>query len=321
MNVEWTASSDSIEIRKTGTMSAQAHATGYPGEKPWIEAAFTVGDDRYSIRKDASDRYMFKEELCPPYLPPREVDFCWSNTMQIYDSNGNIVRDDSGKWPPLSGGIGVIDTIMGNTGIAEIETPGDISPCFPTIYNPTLPLDSAKIQLPIDSLWWGSEIVIVKPQSTSYPPGDLGGIVNIPMMTGPDYATVTVPTTKIGIGGYAEGDIICDVSDGYGHRYRIAYPLTVKRKYSSKSYSVSPNPAGERLDVKMTVEGDPAAVTVDAPVTALLYSGTGLVAKETFADIRNGGSLDVSHLTEGTYYLNIEVNGTVVDRQVMLIQR
>lgn len=344
VNVEWTASSDSIEIRKTGTMSAQAHATGYPGEKPWIEAAFTVGDDRYSIRKDlnalvidsikgmtlvaswwdtelASDRYMFKVELCPPYLPPREVDFCWSNTMQIYDSNGNIVRDDSGKWPPLSGGIGVIDTIMGNTGIAEIETPGDISPCFPTIYNPTLPLDSAKIQLPIDSLWWGSEIVIVKPQSTSYPPGDLGGIVNIPMMTGPDYATVTVPTTKIGIGGYAEGDIICDVSDGYGHRYRIAYPLTVKRKYSSKSYSVSPNPAGERLDVKMTVEGDPAAVTVDAPVTALLYSGTGLVAKETFADIRNGGSLDVSHLTEGTYYLNIEVNGTVVDRQVVLIQR
>ena len=85
--------------------------------------------------------------------------------------------------------------------------------------------------------------------------------------------------------------------------------------------SVSPNPAGERLDVKMTVEGDPAAVTADDPVMALLYSGTGLVAKETFADIRSGGSLDVSHLPEGTYYLNIEVNGTVVDRQVVLIQR
>lgn len=36
---------------------------------------------------------------------------------------------------------------------------------------------------------------------------------------------------------------------------------------------------------------------------------------------REGGSLDVSRLPEGTYYLNIEVNGTVVDRQVVLIQR
>ena len=62
----------------------------------------------------------------------------------------------------------------------------------------------------------------------------------------------------------------------------------------------------------------------EAVVRPLEYSGAkdyvSVTATPT-VDIRNGGSLDVSHLTEGTYYLNIEVNGTVVDRQVVLIQR
>ena len=273
----------------------------------------------------AADRFMFRVELCPPYLPPREVDFCWSNTMQIYDSSGKIVRDDSDdddKWPPIAdniGKLGQIGALLGGNGIAEIKTPGDVSPCFSILDVPTLPFDSVAIFNPIDSLRLPD--IIVKPQSTSYPPGDLGGFVNIPVMTGPDYATVTVPTTKIGIGGYAKGNIVCDVSDGFGHKFKIVYPLEVRRRYSNKSYSVSPNPAGARLEVRMTVEGDPSAVTADEPVTVLLYSDTGLVAKETFADIRGGGSLDVSGLPEGTYYMNLEVKGTVVDRQIVLIER
>ena len=86
------------------------------------------------------------------------------------------------------------------------------------------------------------------------------------------------------------------------------------------SYSVSPNPAGDSLNERAeTASGD--APQKPQAVTVLLYSETGLVARQTVDDIREGGSVDVSHLPEGTYYMNIEAEGTVVDRQVIEIRR
>lgn len=107
----------------------------------------------------------------------------------------------------------------------------------------------------------------------------------------------------------------------------FAEQVMVSHKVSSSwraappcSYSVSPNPAGDRLSVRAeTASGD--ATQEPQAVTVLLYSETGLVARQTVDDIREGGSVDVSHLPEGTYYMNIKAEGTVVDRQVVVIRR
>lgn len=99
--VEWTAG-ENIKVSRQGEKSATAYATEY-SEDAWIEASFAVGDDRYNIRKDliasrldsvtgmkmeqtwwdkevAADKYFFKVELYPIYMPPQEIHFCWSNT-------------------------------------------------------------------------------------------------------------------------------------------------------------------------------------------------------------------------------------------------
>lgn len=207
---------------------------------------------------------------------------------------------------------------MEQAGENQIETEGDISPCLIYAVGDPVPFDS----IPMIIIPGIVDHLDINP--TAYEPGGdpipLDPIEPEPFLVpGPNAAIFTMP--QVDDDEIASGFAYCDVSDDYGRKIRIGYFMQSEWNAVCGTYSVSPNPAGERLDVKMTVEGDPAAVTADEPVTALLYSGTGLVAKETFADIRNGGSLDVSHLPEGTYYLNIEVNGTVVDRQVVLIQR
>lgn len=207
---------------------------------------------------------------------------------------------------------------MEQAGENQIETEGDISPCLIYAVGDPVPFDS----IPMIIIPGIVDHLDINP--TAYEPGGdpipLDPIEPEPFLVpGPNAAIFTMP--QVDDDEIASGFAYCDVSDDYGRKIRIGYFMQSEWNAVCGTYSVSPNPAGERLEVRMTVEGDPAAVTVDAPVTALLYSGTGLVAKETFADIRNGGSLDVSHLSEGTYYLNIEVNGTVVDRQVVLIQR
>ena len=207
---------------------------------------------------------------------------------------------------------------MEQAGENQIETEGDISPCLIYAVGDPVPFDS----IPMIIIPGIVDHLDINP--TAYGPGGdpipLDPIEPEPFLVpGPNAAIFTMP--QVDDDEIASGFAYCDVSDDYGRKIRIGYFMQSEWNAVCGTYSVSPNPAGERLEVRMTVEGDPAAVTADAPVTALLYSGTGLVAKETFADIRSGGSLDVSHLPEGTYYLNIEVNGTVVDRQVVLIQR
>ena len=247
-----------------------------------------------------TDNYYFTVRT-HPYIPIDKLHFCWSNDVRIVNKNEESDGRAIAKW------IG---------GEAKIETDGDIGACLKSI----AVFDTAGWRItdpitiqPFDSLG-------IKPSSAGYPPDGWDDAFDPEpyLPSGPNSAKMIMP--EIEFDEIAKGCAYCDVSDDYGSNFRISFYM--ESKWSAVySCSVSPNPAGERLEVRMTVEGDPAAVTADAPVTALLYSGTGLVAKETFADIRSGGSLDVSHLSEGTYYLNIEVNGTVVDRQVVLIQR
>ena len=336
--VEWSVS-DSISINPINDMSVSLRAEGYL-DKPWVEAAFSVGDTDYRIRKNLettrldsisfrmakkwrdkvnyTDNYYFAVQT-HPYIPIDKLHFCWSNDVRTVNKNGDENTGDSDSKPITD--ISVDDSIyeairrFGN-GEAKIETEGDVGPCFTTaggldttIWRITDPIT---IQ-PYDSLK-------ITPSSAGYPPDGWDDAFDpepfLPI--GANSAKMIMPKTDLD--EIAKGYAYCDVSDDYGSKRRIGFYMESKWAIIY-SCSVSPNPAGERLDVKMTVEGDPAAVTADEPVTVLLYSDTGLVAKETFADIRNGGSLDVSHLTEGTYYLNLEINGTVVDRQVVLIQR
>ena len=336
--VEWSVS-DSISIKPINDMSVSLRAEGYL-DKPWVEAAFSVGDTDYRIRKDLettrldsisfsmakkwrdkvnyTDNYYFAVQT-HPYIPIDKLHFCWSNDVRTVNKNGDENTGDS-DFKPITD-ISVNDSIyeairrFGN-GEATIETEGDVGPCFITAGG----LDTTAWQItdpitiqPFDSLG-------IKPSSAGYPPDGWDDAFDPEpyLPSGPNSAKMIMPKTDLD--EIAKGYAYCDVSDDYGSKRRIGFYMESKWAIIY-SCSVSPNPAGERLDVKMTVEGDPAAVTADDPVMALLYSGTGLVAKETFADIRSGGSLDVSHLPEGTYYLNIEINGTVVDRQVVLIQR
>ena len=129
-----------------------------------------------------------------------------------------------------------------------------------------------------------------------------------------------MPALGTDLGDYAAGEIRCDISDDYGNRYRVSYYVRSERGVAYHNYSVSPNPTSDRLDVKMTVEGD-ASMSEPSPMTVKLYGDTGLVREATFDDPVAGGSIDVSNLPEGTYYMNLEINGTVVKRQVVLIQR
>ena len=334
--VEWSVS-DSISINPINDMSVSLRAEGYL-DKPWVEAAFSVGDTDYHIRKDLEttrldsisfqmaeqwwdpdilrDKYYFMIQT-HPYIPVDRLHFCWSNDVEVSNKFGDDDQEEIIVTPvEPGGGIAVYPAHGG--GAATIETEGDISPCLNHTIGDPIPFDSIS--------------VIIKPgihdhidiSPTAYEPGGdpipWDPIEPEPFLVpGPNAAIFTMP--QVDDDEIASGLAYCDVSDDYGRKIRIGYFMQSEWNAVCGTYSVSPNPAGERLEVRMTMEGDPAAVTADAPVTALLYSGTGLVAKETFADIRNGGSLDVSHLPEGTYYLNIEVNGTVVDRQVVLIQR
>lgn len=334
--VEWSVS-DSIRINPINDMSVSLRAEGYL-DKPWVEAAFSVGDTDYRIRKDLEttrldsisfqmaeqwwdpdilrDKYYFMIQT-HPYIPVDRLHFCWSNDVEVSNKFGDDDQEEIIVTPVEPGGGNAVYPAHGG-GAATIETEGDISPCLNHTIGDPIPFDSIS--------------VIIKPgihdhidiSPTAYEPGGdpipWDPIEPEPFLVpGPNAAIFTMP--QVDDDEIASGLAYCDVSDDYGRKIRIGYFMQSEWNAVCGTYSVSPNPAGERLEVKMTVEGDPAAVTAGAPVTALLYSGTGLAAKETFADIRNGGSLDVSRLPEGTYYLNIEVNGTVVDRQVVLIQR
>lgn len=263
-------------------------------------------------RTSKSYKYGFRIKLYPEDIDLELIDFCWDNSVHVYNRWDDSLEDETGN---------AITKLYGTAGgIAKIKTDGNVAPCVYAELQDSIfcRIDTVIIGIKNPLLpGFGDDHSGVHPSSVVEPGGDPIGLDDI-VMYGKNCAVVTMP--GVSSEEYAAGDIICDITDDFGTKYHVTY--TMQSSWTPVySCSVSPNPAGERLDVKMTVEGDPAAVTVDAPVTALLYSGTGLVAKETFADISEGGSLDVSHLPEGTYYLNIEVNGTVVDRQVVLIQR
>ena len=329
--VDWTCSSG-LRVEKAMEEAALAHVEEF-SDDAWIEATLHHGDTDYKFHKDLicaridsirfsleqkvwnrtskSYKYGFRIKLYPEDIDLELIDFCWGNSVHIYNKSDGSRVDSARPGSMLRGSYG---------GIASIKTDGDVAPCvraekLDSLYHRT---DTVIIGILNPSLpGFGDDHSGVHPTSVVEPGGDPIGLDDI-VMYGKNCAVVTMP--GVSSEEYAAGDIICDITDDFGTKYHVTY--TMHSSWTpTYSCSVSPNPAGERLEVRMTVEGDPAAVTVDAPVTALLYSGTGLVAKETFADIRSGGSLDVSHLPEGTYYLNIEVNGTVVDRQVVLIQR
>lgn len=327
--VDWTCSSG-LRVEKAMEEAALAHVEEF-SDDAWIEATLHHGDTDYKFHKDLicaridsirfsleqkvwnrtskSYKYGFRIKLYPEDIDLELIDFCWDNSVHIYNKSDGSRVDSARPGSMLRGSYG---------GIASIKTDGDVAPCSMKLddwHDTIMVIDTIAILNPYPGI--GIDYGGVHPTSVVEPGGDPIGLDDI-VMYGKNCAVVTMP--GVSSEEYAAGDIICDITDDFGTKYHVTY--TMQSSWTPVySCSVSPNPAEERLDVKMTVEGDPAAVTADEPVTALLYSGTGLVAKETFADIRNGGSLDVSHLPEGTYYLNIEVNGTVVDRQVVLIQR
>ena len=327
--VDWTCSSG-LRVEKAMEEAALAHVEEF-SDDAWIEATLHHGDTEYKFHKDLicaridsirfsleqkvwnrtskSYKYGFRIKLYPEDIDLELIDFCWGNSVHIYNKSDGSRVDSARPGSMLRGSYG---------GIASIKTDGDVAPCSMKLddwHDTIMVIDTIAILNPYPGI--GIDYGGVHPTSVVEPGGDPIGLDDI-VMYGKNCAVVTMP--GVSSEEYAAGDIICDITDDFGTKYHVTY--TMQSSWTPVyNCSVSPNPAGERLDVKMTVEGDPAAVTADEPVTALLYSGTGLVAKETFADIRNGGSLDVSHLSEGTYYLNIEVNGTVVDRQVVLIQR
>lgn len=330
--VDWTCSSG-LRVEKAMEEAALAHVEEF-SDDAWIEATLHHGDTEYKFHKDLicaridsirfsleqkvwnrtskSYKYGFRIKLYPEDIDLELIDFCWDNSVHVYNRWDDSLEDETGN---------AITKLYGTAGgIAKIKTDGNVAPCvraekLDSLYHRT---DTVIIGILNPSLpGFGDDHSGVHPTSVVEPGGDPIGLDDI-VMYGKNCAVVTMP--GVSSEEYAAGDIICDITDDFGTKYHVTY--TMQSSWTPVyNCSVSPNPAGERLDVKMTVEGDPAAVTTGEPVTALLYSGTGLVAKETFADIRSGGSLDVSRLPEGTYYLNIEVNGTVVDRQVVLIQR
>lgn len=327
--VDWTCSSG-LRVEKAMEEAALAHVEEF-SDDAWIEATLHHGDTDYKFHKDLicaridsirfsleqkvwnrtskSHKYGFRIKLYPEDIDLELIDFCWDNSVHVYNKSDGSRVDSARPGSMLRGSYG---------GIASIKTDGDVAPCSMKLddwHDTIMVIDTIAILNPYPGI--GIDYGGVHPTSVVEPGGDPIGLDDI-VMYGKNCAVVTMP--GVSSEEYAAGDIICDITDDFGTKYHVTY--TMQSSWTPVyNCSVSPNPAGERLDVKMTVEGDPATVTADEPVTALLYSGTGLVAKETFADIRSGGSLDVSHLTEGTYYLNIEVNGTVVDRQVVLIQR
>lgn len=327
--VDWTCSSG-LWVEKTMEEAALAHVEEF-SDDAWIEATLHHGDTDYKFHKDLicaridsirfsleqkvwnrtskSYKYGFRIKLYPEDIDLELIDFCWDNSVHIYNKSDGSRVDSTRPGSMLRGSYG---------GIASIKTDGNVAPCVYAELRDSVffRTDTIAFVGPLIP-GFGDDHSGVHLTSVVEPGGDPIPLDDI-VMYGKNCAVVTMP--GVSSEEYAAGDIICDITDDFGTKYHVTYTM-----HSSWTpvydCSVSPNPAGERLEVKMTVEGDPAAVTADEPVTALLYSGTGLVAKETFADIREGGSLDVSHLPEGTYYLNIEVNGTVVDRQVVLIQR
>ena len=324
--VDWTCSGG-LRVEKAMEEAALAHVEEF-SDDAWIEATLHHGDTDYKFHKDLicaridsirfsleqkvwnrtskSYKYGFRIKLYPEDIDLELIDFCWDNSVHVYNRWDDSLEDETGN---------AITKLYGTAGgIAKIKTDGNVAPCVYAELQDSIfcRIDTVIIGIKNPLLpGFGDDHSGVHLTSEVEPGGDPIGLDDI-VMYGKNCAVVTMP--GVSSEQYAAGDIICDITDDFGTKYHVTY--TMQSSWTPVySCSVSPNPAGERLEVKMTVEGDPAAVT------ALLYSGTGLVAKETFADISEGGSLDVSHLPEGTYYLNIEVNGTVVDRQVVLIQR
>ncbi len=343
--VDWSCS-DGLSIEKTDGEAAIARVREFSSD-PWIEATLRHGDTSYKFHKDLicaridsikmteigkkwspnskSYKYGFIINVYPQDIDLDLIDFCWTNTVKIYKKSDDSLVDDGHGSPGLTtnpGGLALIKT-DGYSGacLNNIEWDGDgyDNPVDTILDDPRYPF--ILIRLEDGSIvkvlrGQGNESLPISPMATDdYEHTEIDGF----QLYGKNTAEVTMP--GVSSEEYASGDVICYITDDFGTKYMVSHKVSSSwRAAPPCSYSVSPNPAGDRLSVRAETAGGEAPQEPQE-VTVLLYSETGLAARQTVDDIREGGSVDVSHLPEGTYYMNIEAGGTVVDRQVIVIRR
>ena len=94
--------------------------------------------------------------------------------------------------------------------------------------------------------------------------------------------------------------------------------LAVESKWGS-TYKVTPNPANDVLSIsKISTNSDISLCDVaDSDITVSLYSNQALV-RQWNVNTANC-HLQVSDIPNGTYYLNIQENGTIVFKQTIIV--
>ena len=295
--ISWSAS-DGIAITTydDGTVSAKINT---PSTGNWIAASFKSYGVEHEIRRSLETVTLdsVKMTLLKHWYDPNEQVDKYYIHVDAYPIEA--IEEMNYCWYntiTVTDKSSVFSLAIPNK--ATLKTDGDIGPCQKSGSVTIKPGTS-----------------IISPTSlTDATINDLPESALEPVRMGKYEAILVMPTLKST--EVASGRITCDITDNFGNS-KATY-LAVESKWGS-TYKVSPNPASDVLSIsKISTNSDISLCDVaDSDITVSLYSNQALVCQWN-VDTANC-QLQVGDIPNGTYFLNIQENGTVVFKQTIIV--
>ncbi len=184
---------------------------------------------------------------------------------------------------------------IGISGVAKIRTEGDVGTCKKLGPVTLKPGTTLKPMVVNDATINGLDESVLEPAIM----GKFEAIVSMPKIT----------TSEV-----AFGKIKCDVSDYFGHS--VSLYKDIESKWAS-AYSVAPNPADNILSISKTDDGI-SVCDIARSATVRLYDGNSLIREWLLTG--DNKFVSISDIPSGTYFLNIEENGSIVYKQTIIIK-
>ncbi len=184
---------------------------------------------------------------------------------------------------------------IGISGVAKIRTEGDVGTCKKLGPVTLKPGTTLKPMVVNDATINGLDESVLEPAIM----GKFEAIVSMPKIT----------TSEV-----AFGKIKCDVSDYFGHS--VSLYEDIESKWAS-AYGVAPNPADNILSISKTDDGI-SVCDIARSATVRLYDGNSLIREWLLTG--DNKFVSISDIPSGTYFLNIEENGSIVYKQTIIIK-
>lgn len=294
--VEWTAS-DGITLTPYDDKTVGAKIKKAL-DNNWISCSFKSYGINHEIKKSLKVATLdsAKMTILKHWYDPNEqidkyyfhIDVFPANVIgEMYYCWSNTVSV-SKKSSNLGLGIGL-------SGVAKIKTEGDVGTC--KVVGPVTikPGTILKPKIINDATINGLDESVIEPAIM----GKFEAIVSMPKIT----------TSEV-----ASGKIKCYVSDYFGHSVTLSED--VESKWAT-AYCVAPNPANNILSISKTND-DISVCDLAQSATARLYDDNSLIREWVLSS--DNKTVSISDIPNGTYFLNIEENGTIVYKQTIIIK-